>query len=257
MTSRSRYSRTDADELGHRRPVVHGRRSRRAPGRLPVGTGRRRRRRRVAGRRGRAGPTPARRRAGPSAASSTERTSPLRWENVCISQITPHFRVPNTSQKCRCSGSTAWPVGVGVRRRAAPRRCRSHRRAGRRCRTATTSRRTSRGPRSGRRGARAPSRAPTRSPSGPTMKLPLRKSPCTSAGGAVGQGRGTRSSSQRSPSSNAGCGSPSMSITPRNWSTSAAASCTASRGRSSTGTAWIAAAARAHCADHHRVAASA
>ena len=106
---------------------------------------------------------------------------------ACISQITPHFSVPNVSQKRRCSGSTVAAARLGVRGEQLVERAEAADELVERCRSATTSRTASRGPRPGRRGARAPSRAPTRMPSGPTMKLPLRKSPCTRRGGASGR----------------------------------------------------------------------
>ncbi len=45
-------------------------------------------------------------------ASSTERVAPLRWPHACITQITPHLRVPSTSHQRRAPRST-----VGARRR--------------------------------------------------------------------------------------------------------------------------------------------
>ena len=190
MTSRSRYSRTEPTSSADGRAVVHGVRpglgpSPGAPAGLAVSERSGSPRARGSTSSSRSHSCSATRR--PSAASSTERTSPLRCENVCISQITPHLSVPNTSQKRRWSGSTVRPDAVGVDRQQLLGGAEAAGALRRRCRTATTSRRTSRGPRPGRRGGRAPSRARTRRPSGPTMKLPVRKSPWTSAGSVAGR----------------------------------------------------------------------
>ena len=128
----------------------------------------------------------------PSVASSTERTRPLRWVNDWPTQMTPHFNVPSPTQKRSVASSTRPPARAFVRGRAGRRPSPKPptRLSGRR--SATTSRRASRGLR--RRSPRcASSQSSTaRMPSGPTMKLPLRKSPCTSPvrAGAVGHAVG-------------------------------------------------------------------
>ena len=192
---------------GRDRGLVVGRRDRAAPSGRPPGGPRSAPGRRAPARAARR--TPARIRGGraPRARSTARRRrGTARPAGGTAEPIAPSRTAPTTA---------GWPHPGECRRR---RRSPTSGRRGSRTRWPALPSRTARpwctaspGPASGRRGARAPSPARPRSPSSPTMRLPVRKSPCTSASG---DGGGRRSASHRRPISSAGRGSPKPLVQP-------------------------------------------
>ena len=147
---------------------------------------------------GRAGPIPSRR---PGGRAWRARPSgrAVRCVNAWLMQITPHFSVPSATQKR--TGSTSAPPAAGTRRAA---------RRGRRSRRPASGRPkrhdfTHSQPRSSTGSPRcASSQSSTaRMPSAPTMRLPLRKSPCTSVGAGGSAGCAGRASAARARTSGA------------------------------------------------------
>ena len=126
----------------------------------------------------------------------------------------PQRRVPSASHQRRWSGSTGGAGRRARRRRSArrrsPRPATGRSEPNRQARTHSQPRSSIGSP----RWASSQSSTAAR-PSSSTMRLPSRKSPCTTPGSTGG---GRWSSSQRSPSSKAGWGWPSASSRPRSWS---------------------------------------
>ena len=57
----------------------------------------------------------------PMTACSTERLAPERWEKACITQITPHRRVPASSHQASAAGSTPTPLWRSYASSSSPR----------------------------------------------------------------------------------------------------------------------------------------
>ena len=156
--------------------------------------------------------------------------------------MTPHLSVPSTSHQCSAARSTTSPAVASY----APTSSSTEPNPPTRGSAPNRQARTQSHPRSSSGSPRwASSQSSTaRRPSGPTTRLPLRKSPWTSVSRpptAAGRWR----SSQRKPSSNAGCGSPVASRVARSW---ASWSPPARPGTASSGMRWMRASASPHWA---------
>ena len=156
--------------------------------------------------------------------------------------MTPHLSVPSTSHQCSAARSTTSPAVASY----APTSSSTEPNPPTRGSAPNRQARTQSHPRSSSGSPRwASSQSSTaRRPSGPTTRLPLRKSPWTSVSRpptAAGRWR----SSQRKPSSNAGCGSPVASRVARSW---ASWSPPERPGTASSGMRWMRASASPHWA---------
>ena len=176
----------------------------------------------------------------PSVASSTERTRRSR----CVKRL--HLADHAPLQRAHRLPVAERGAGRPRRRRrpGTPRAGRRRFRTRRRRRSTSPKRHdfTHNQPRSSTGSPRcASSQSSTaRIPSGPTMKLPLRKSPCTSAGAAGSGGRGRRASAARARTRDGARRS--RRADPRYWATWSRAPCTGIVGQRRGSTAWIRAA---------------